>query len=433
MPASPLTNCEFTFEPGTSNIYINFNGQTAALPGSSGNVTQWVIPDVSTFRTFSASISLQYTGTPSPHWEQSGFSSPLYLTTVQPTNAAQLAHGQVYFQWNSSASQFDLCTRNGPGGIIVDGQMRQVPLQCLALAQSATTSSAINYFYAVHTVQDTNLLVNGATLDPSGDVLLTFSSTTPVLGNVNDLVAITCVSIGGAIEANGNNVGLIEGTNAIELLNPPPAGLGTYSTGGSCDIVRLAASPTGHYTADNGVEEMIGGTGHYTLVGMCYIGPSNAVYDTPGKRDCASWFNRKLKTCISSFVSNHSTASTSFVELSSEIECDFVTWGTGDPIVESDLAWSISGMAENNLGNDGAVVTAGFDGISPEREQTALLNPPSPAISGFPISVRGSKTGLLEDQLHYITLLGKALTGGSVTVYGAPLDVATSLEVSIPQ
>lgn len=138
LPGSPLADCEFTFEPGTLGFYIDFNGKTALLPGYHGSVTQWTIPNAQAFRSDNSSISLQYIGT---RWEQSAFSSPIYQTSVQPTNAAQLAHGQVYFSWNRATSQFQLCPSNGPGGIIVDGAMREVPKECLTLAQSATPAA----------------------------------------------------------------------------------------------------------------------------------------------------------------------------------------------------------------------------------------------------------------------------------------------------
>ncbi|HEX4080172.1 MAG TPA: hypothetical protein VHX61_15025 [Rhizomicrobium sp.] len=381
---------------------------------------------MSTFRTNNASVSLQYNGT---EWEQSGFSSPIYLTTVQPHNAAQLAHGQVHFGWNSSASQFDLCQSNGPGGLIVDGVMYQAPNDdCLALAQSATTSSALNYFYAVHTAGDV-LSVSNAVLDPSGKILLTFSGV--VLGNINDEVGISCFSIGGAAQANVSDAGTIVDANAIELATPPTAGLGTYTSGGICDILRLAASQTGHITGANGVQQESGDE-HYTLVGMCYIGPSNSVNDTNTQRDCASWYNRGLKTCINELPGNQTTTSTSYTEISTGIECQFVTWGTGDPTSPSDLSWSISGMMGNSTAMDGVAATAGFDASvgTPPYEETGGLNPAAP-VGGFPFSAAGSETGISEGE-HTITLSGKAINGGTATYYGAS-PVATSLEIRIPQ
>src|SRR5438477_440499 len=63
MPASPPANCEFTFDVTTSGYYINFNGQSANLPGYQGSVTQWTIPVLTAFRTLNAAVSLQFNGT----------------------------------------------------------------------------------------------------------------------------------------------------------------------------------------------------------------------------------------------------------------------------------------------------------------------------------------------------------------------------------
>ena len=108
----------------------------------------------------------------------------------------------------------------------------------------------------------------------------------------------------------------------------------------------------------------------------------------------------------------------------------FLTCGTGDATSQTDLSWSISGMMSNSTGMDGATVTAGLDLLPlPETEETAGINPSDP-VSGFPFSVNGSKTGFSEGN-HFITLLGKAITGGTVTVFGTVPD--TSLEIRIPQ
>lgn len=102
LPAAPLKNCAFTFRTVFQNFYLNFNGKQAALPGHD-LVSFWTVPIVPAFRTNSPSISFQYDGT---YWEQSSFSSPIYQTTLVPQNSSQLAHGQVYFQWNNSATQW---------------------------------------------------------------------------------------------------------------------------------------------------------------------------------------------------------------------------------------------------------------------------------------------------------------------------------------
>src|SRR5579871_5803539 len=68
MPANPLPGCEFTFHTDVNGLYINFNGQSAILPGWDDSLTQWTIPNAQTFRTSNQSISLIWDGaTSSPH------------------------------------------------------------------------------------------------------------------------------------------------------------------------------------------------------------------------------------------------------------------------------------------------------------------------------------------------------------------------------
>lgn len=313
-----------------------------------------------------------------------------------------------------------------PGGLIVDGAMEQVPNNCLALAQSETNPSAINYFYAVHDDGD-DITVNNVFQNSIGKIQLVVSG---VIGNAGDTISVACVNIAGAFEANVIDAATVLDSTDIELLNTTFTGVETYTGGGNCHVVRLAASTTGHAAWNNGVQQENGNV-HYTLVGMCYIGPSNAVYDTPTQRDCASWYNRGLKTCVNVLPGDQTTTSTAFTEINPGIECQFVTWGTGDPTSQSDLSWSISGMMSNSIGTDGVAASAGFDSSAPipETEEAAAVNPLT-SVGGFPLAVAGSKTGLSEGK-HFITVLGKTITGGTAKYFGSVPD--TSLEIRIPQ
>ena len=66
----------------------------------------------------------------------------------------------------------------------------------------------------------------------------------------------------------------------------------------------------------------------------------------------------------------------------------------------------------------------------PETEQSAFINAPLAVGGGYPVSAKGSKTGLTEGK-HAITLLGKTITGGTATFFGSVPH--TSLEIRIPQ
>jgi len=424
MPPTPLANCEFTFEPGTQGFFVNFFGQHANLPAYGNNVTEWNISSVPDFRSDNEAVTLQFDGT---EWKQSGFSSPIYITAEQPKNAAQLTHGQVHFNWNSTTSQFNLCRNGGAGGLIVDGAMRQLLENCLTLVQSGPMPGVLNYFYAVRVAAD-DIIVSDVQV-VSGKIRLTVNSSR---GNVNDTVLVYCVNIAGAIQANVMDTATVVNGTTLELQTTPSTGLGMYTHGGDCQIVRLAVTQTGHVTGNNGVE-VWSGDAHYTLVGMCYVQSDGSVSDTSTERDCASWFNRGLKTCSNKLTTDHTTTSTvSYVEVGSEIECGFVTWGIGDPANPSDLAWSASGTMSNSTGGDGAAATAGFDlpsAAPPPIEQTGAINAFNP-VNGFSFSVRGSKSGLTEGR-HVITLLGKAINGGIAKYFGTVPP--TSLEISIPQ
>jgi hypothetical protein len=422
MATSPLLNCEITFVPGLDGFYVTFPNPTyASLPAYPDELTQWTILDVPTFRTNNASVSLIYNG---KDWEQSAFSSPIYQTASHPLNAEQVAHGQVHFLWNSSTSMFQLCESNGPGGLIVDGTMRQVPPDCLAIAQSETTSSNLNYFYAEY--DDADIITVSGAIENAGYQLAVSDSR----GTLGDIIYVYCYNIAGAIQANIADDATVIGPQTILLNNTPLTGLGTYTGGGTCRVTRLVASLTNHTLGTNGVQQMTGDV-HYTLVGICEIGVNNSVSDTSTQRDCASWYNRGLKTCMNNFTTDQTTSLTSYTELDTNLECDFVTWGAGDP-AQSDLPWSITGMVNNNTASDGAAVTAGFDGAGAEMEQTALINP-STAVTGFPFAVKGTKSGLSEGY-HVMQLLGKAIDGGAATVSGnSTTSVQSSFEISIPQ
>lgn len=411
-------NCQFTFKPSQAGFYINFGGNVAKLPGYNVEIAQWTVPVNATFRTDNAEVSLQYNGS---YWEQSEFSSAHYQsTTLKPGNTPQLVHGQVRFSWNSSTAQFQLCPSNGPGGLIVDGAMHQIPIDCLTLAQSATDSSNLNFFYAVNVDAD-NITVSGASDNGAGKVRLTVSDSR---GNTGDQIGIDCVNIGGAIQANVRDTGKVIDTTHIDLLNTSSVGLGTYTSGGNCNVFRLAASTTGHSTFDNGVE-VRSDDSHYTLVGIAYIGASNSVNDSATKRDVASWFNRRTETCVKSYTADRTwTSAAAWGEPSTEIRCEFVVF---DDAHENAKTWSIAGMFDNSTPGDRTLVSAGFD--------PATMPVPEPEVVGqkgatMPLALRGAKSGLAEG-FHTITLVAKTIGGGTSTILGT--TSATSLEIGLWQ
>jgi hypothetical protein len=265
------------------------------------------------------------------------------------------------------------------------------------------------------------LTTSNAADNGSGLVRLTFTST--IAGNIGDQVGISCHSIGGVIQANVRDTGKIVSSTQIDLLHTTWPGTASHTAPGTCLLVRLFASTTGHTIADNGVEVMTGSFGaHYTLVGIAYIGGSHAVSDVSPKCDVASWFNRRARPCTNTYTSDHTWTSTSaWGEPSSEIACEFVTF---DDANENAQAWSINGMFGNSGVGSGTLVSAGFDGTTPEAQVVGEKG------TNAPLAVHGTKSGLTEN-VHTITLLAKTLTGGTSTIFGT--TPATTLEIQLWQ
>lgn len=425
LPDPPPPNCMFTFSPSDFRYYLDLGNQVAHLPGYANvDVVLFTIPPSRNPNNY---YTVQFNGS---YWTEAG-ASPLLHETFNPDDDGQLAHGQVYFRWNATASQFELVQQNGPGGLIVDGAITQVPTVGVWLKSRSTsiTSNARNFFYLKRPDSNhvpTVLGAVGTTGGTSGLVELTLSTMNGA--DTGDQILLKCHSVLGTFEANGIWTGTVVDSTRVDLIGSSFSHAFTPSPKSQCVTWQLVASTTGHIT-QNGVEIKSDDV-HATLVGMCYVGSSNSVSDTSTKRDCASWYNRGLKTCMNKFTADRTVSSTSYTEVNSEIECEFVTWGAGDPVVQTDLSWSISGMIKNGTAGDGAAVTARFDAMTPvEAEEIAVLNPTT-VIGGFPLAAKGSKTGLSEGK-HYITLVAKVLTGGTATLFGTTR--VTTVEVAIPQ
>lgn len=440
LPPFPPENCEFAFAPSLAIFYVSFNGQYANMPGYEGEVTQRTIPVVTPFRTDSASMSLIFNG---QFWEQSSFSSPIYQTAVQPTNSGQFVHGQVYFKYNGAASRFELCPYNGPGGIIIDGAMRQVPMDCLTLAQSETASSQTNYFYATRTHND-NLDVSNVDVDPTSQkIRVTFKEALP--GTAGDQVAVVCHSIAGAIQVNVSDAATITNIpqNQIELLHTSSTGLGTYSGGGFCVLVHLSASMTGHETGSDGVEMMIAQLPetHYTLVGMAHVGSGNAVADSPTQRNVASWFNRHPKKMLVSCNSLMTTTSTTLKTPSgSTCEGQFVVFDDPQGSPAPAVQWFVNTGISNSVSTTAAGnVTACF-GTSSLLPNSGCANTPEPetgTASMFSLSKimpigTGGLTNTLSEGLNYMDLLGDT-SSGTMTFLGSATNNDTTIGAVLMQ
>jgi hypothetical protein len=405
LPTAPKQGCTFAIEPNAKDILLRGNGSVIRLPGFS-------LQDITVMRLYymteNTFLRIAYNGT---RWAMLDKSNLLFEQSTALDNP-RIANGQVRLDYDGSTF-ITLCPKNGPGGIIIRDKLFSIPSGCLKYNKSGATSSALSKIFVQQ--EAIAATVTGAA-SHGGLIQLTISNS----DTAGDRVALLCFNIDGTVEANGLVSGdVIDGTHIDEVGS---TFTNAYTSGGNCKIVSLLAASTAHAINSSGVEaDSL--TGNSPFVGLVWEGAAHALADTATQRDVASWYNRKIKTCVNKYTADRTTTSTSYVELNSEIECEFVTFG------DDDVAWSLTGSIKNNTSSDGTAVTAGFDGTTPETEETAIINAVGSLIT-VPASAHGSKTGLSEGK-HYITLLGKAITGGTSTVFGT--TPVTSLEARVPQ
>jgi hypothetical protein len=400
-PSSPPLNCQVKLNISQfAGTYLDFNGHYGKWNGVGDH-------QITTF-LFQASklYATVWVGWDGTQWNLIHCDA-LACENSLPTNMALAANGQVRLVWTPGTSTFDLTPYGGPGWLVANGYDHRILSAGLKLAQANLPSSNnLVYLYMKdcgHT-DVTNIANNG-----SGKVRLTVAA---ACGAAGDQVQLNTYSIPLAATpaAMGPQTGTVIDSTHIDI--PSVSYVAGSSIAGGTRILKLYASTTGHVPSSDGtgtVEVENGGLSG-SLVGLAYIAGSLAVNDSATKRDVASFYNRRLKTCKNAFTADRSTTTTAnFVELNSEIECEFVTWG------DEDVRWTIAGMMSTNIGTDGGAVSAGFDGTTAESEvQSGFMNVNT---TKLPVGLPGLKTGLSEGK-HYGTFLGKALTGGTFTVSG---------------
>jgi hypothetical protein len=175
--------------------------------------------------------------------------------------------------------------------------------------------------------------------------------------------------------------------------------------------LTLDFSTTGHVTdssAGNVGVEIESGNNSRSLIGMVYP-QSGPVFNNGGANLLVlSWFNRRSLSGINAFGANQTTTSTAFVELSSTIRVQFLTWAGEDVQINA------SGSA---VGPSNALMASslGIDGTTPED-----VNDTRGTVSGAPqasVAIAYLKSGLSEGY-HYATLLG-LVSGGTGTWNGS--------------
>jgi len=138
-----------------------------------------------------------------------------------------------------------------------------------------------------------------------------------------------------------------------------------------------------------------------TLVGMARPVTGPAWSDTIKQRFVRSWYNEDGVNLFSNFTANRATTSTSYVELNTEIRCEFLNW-SGEIVQALATGSVISGAASGQNRSSLA-----FDGTTsePGGAQATLTNSDT-----VPFSAPAMKTGLSEGY-HYVTLIGLVASG----------------------
>lgn len=224
---------------------------------------------------------------------------------------------------------------------------------------------------------------------------------------------------------NGNNV-LVKDADGWFIRQVPNAGI-TLGTGGlvvdtnyniylydSAGTLTLEASTTASaLDADTGVR-IKSGDATRTLVGKARTDNPLAWVDSGAKRYVLSYFQRRGKISVGALTADRTTASTSFVEVNSEIRANYLTWG--DEVV----VHSATGSVDHDTGTTGRVQTSlGVDGATSLGPVVTMTVPT--ASRAYHMSVEAHSVEA--EGNHYTTLIGRT-NAGNATWFGT--DATTS-------
>jgi hypothetical protein len=154
------------------------------------------------------------------------------------------------------------------------------------------------------------------------------------------------------------------------------------------------------------------------LVGLGRTTAGTAWADTDAQRFVISYFNRRTIRGRNAFTADRSTASTTVVEVNSEIRAEFLTWG------DEAVGAAITGSAVNNTGFTSST-GIGFDGTTIEVQVSHIQ-----AGAGGAIPLGLSTTKDLSEGYHYATLLGYT-TGGTETWQSADANITSKCRTTV--
>jgi len=205
----------------------------------------------------------------------------------------------------------------------------------------------------------------------------------------------------------------------------PPATTNTlyyiyaYMNSGVMTLEASTTAPAADATYGNQIKT---GDGSRALVGMAYT-RTNAWLDTAAARFVISYFNRRNLGLLNWFTTSRTTSSASFVEINSEIRCEFLTWA------DEAVSIGMNGLFKNSVVSTGIAACVAFDGATDDDFGQYTQTPVAGYWSG--LSGSGVKSGLAAGY-HYATLCG---LGPNTTTFAgsgsAGIDQRCSLNLGI--
>jgi hypothetical protein len=213
--------------------------------------------------------------------------------------------------------------------------------------------------------------------------------------------------LGGLLDINGT------------LVQVPAAGWVVDDTSASNDTTYyIYATTTGaeysatayEFDSDTGIPYQIGEPSK-VLVGMARYG--TGAWETSDAL-IRSYYNDKGAVVENDFTANRTTASTSVVEVNTEIRTLYLVWD-GETVIDS-----VAGTAGSSLTNNGVSTQIGRDGTTPIPGQVVYYAYGNGAARGN-CSLTVSSNNVTEGY-HYSTLLGNAVVGGTATWHSSGGD-----------
>lgn len=177
----------------------------------------------------------------------------------------------------------------------------------------------------------------------------------------------------------------------------------------SASVMTLEASTTAYAvsTADGTYIKTADAT--RALVGMVYVNGTTQFDDSLGKRNVASWFNRRIRNITGASTGGANTNSAVVVEIATAARVEACVWADDDiwMFVNGTVAGSASPTAPTvNIGRDGAVTTL----------IVATINPTIPTATYLANTAGGASDTPAEGR-HFWTPLAAVAGGNTIAVF----------------